>query len=154
MGFINTQFGMDLITPTKKSSNGDSTILNPDEIFITPHLRKDIWKLRLNAMVKAAKDSLISQWAAPVILAVLLGFVIYDRTATNAAFSQQLREQHDLLVRLETLHEVEEKEKAQDRIDRAEEKRLEGVYREKMNTDFKRLELIVQGKFPKSEGGQ
>lgn len=62
------------------------TIKNPDEIILTKTLLRDKINIWGNKMAKAAKE--YSQWAAPVLLTILLGFSIYNSHQQSTAIDQ------------------------------------------------------------------
>lgn len=126
-------------------------IENPDETILTKGLIKDKIKIWGINMVKQAKDLATSSWVSPILLGLLLSYNIYNNQTSNARITAQdvqLIQQHDLLIELKTLKEVEEKSKIQERIDKKMEDDLDRVYREKITNTMNRLELIVQGKHP------
>lgn len=74
---------MGILDPVLKMDRRELKIV-PDEVFITPQLRKDIWRKRFDIMVKTAKEAISSNWAAPILLAILIGYNVYsDRTQTS-----------------------------------------------------------------------
>lgn len=126
-------------------------IKNPDELLLTKGLLRDKFKIWGNYMVNKVKESSSNNWAAPILLSLLLGYNIYNNQTSSARITAQdiqLAQQHDLLIELKTLKEVEEKNKVQERLDNKMKEDLDRVYREKITTSMNRLELIVQGKYP------
>lgn len=126
-------------------------IKNPDEIVLTKGLLKDKLFIWGNNMVKAAKDISSSNWVSPILLGLLLTYGVYSNQQNNARldeFKKESDKQHDLLIRIETLNEVAEKEKVQEKVEKKLDKDMEDVYRKDMKDKMIRLELIVQGRFP------
>lgn len=108
----------------------------------------EIWKIK---MVEKLKEASASVWAAPILLTLLLGFTVWTTQSQSArieAQDKQLQVQHDLLIELKTLKEVELRDKETARQETQRKEELDRVYRENMNKQFSRLELIVQGRFP------
>lgn len=125
---------------------------NPDKPFLTKGLIKDKLKIWGDKMVNKVKESsTTTTWAAPVLLTLLLGYNIYNNQTSSARITAQdiqLAQQHDLLIELKTLKEVEDKAKIQERTDKKLEDDLARVYRENMTKSMNRLELVVQGRYP------
>lgn len=126
------------------------TIDNPDKPFLTKGLIRDKLKIWGDKMVNKTKEP-TSSWAAPVLLTLLLGYNIYNNQTSSARITAQdiqLAQQHDLLIELKTLKDVEEKAKIQEKMDKKMEDDLARVYRENMTKSMNRLELVVQGRYP------
>lgn len=69
-------------------------ITDPDKPVITITLLKDKLKIWWDKMVKSLKESASSSWAAPILLALLLGYNIYsgqqaDKRAEALVLEQQ-----------------------------------------------------------------
>lgn len=129
-------------------------IADPNESFTTPKLRREIWKQRIDKMVKSVKDITTSQWAAPILLALLLGYNVYDgkqKDAQLVRFQEESQKQHDLLIELRTIKDMEEKQKVQEKIDKKLDEDKAQIWRETMNKGMSRLELIVKGEYPNSK---
>lgn len=132
-------------------------IENPDELLITPGLIRDKLKIWGNKMVNKTRDISSSNWVSPILLGLLLSYNIYTNQQANlqlANFKLESDKQHDLLTELKILREVEEKEKAQEKIDKKLDQDLERVYREKITGSMNRLELVVQGKYPNNSNNK
>lgn len=121
-------------------ARGRLKIVDPDELLITPDLRKIIWAKRINAMVKAAKETLSHTWTAPIILAVLLGFVVYDRqsnnaqqAAANSTIQKQLHDQENMLIRIDQTRIEDQKQKDKEEQRRFQIEREDAMWRENMN---------------------
>lgn len=122
-------------------------IANPDKLVITPTLQRDLIKGWTSKMVKQLKETFSSQWAAPILLTIVLGYNIYDgQKAANAMMVQstQLQEQHDLLIKLQTQKEEQEKQHERDRQDTIREADLQRVWRESMTNKMNNLEFVVK----------
>lgn len=127
-------------------------VINPNEPLITKQLHETLWKRRLDKMVKVAKEAMSSQWAAPILLSLLLGYTVWSNqaySATLASQQKQLDAAHDLLIELRTLKDVDTKERGIERDKTEREREMDSAWRENIRKDFTRLELIVQGKYPK-----
>lgn len=124
------------------------TIENPDEIFLTKGLLKDKFIIWYNNMVKQARDISASQWVGPVLLTLLLGYNIYNNQQASARLDKQdlqLTQQHDLLIRLQTLKEVEDKERVVDKQTNETERQMDSAWRENLRKDFNKLEAKLNG---------
>lgn len=122
-------------------------ISNPDKLVITPTLQKDLIKGWTSKMVKQIKETFSSQWAAPILLTIVLGYNIYDSQRTSSAMSAQtiqMQEQHDLLIKLQTQKEEQEKQHERDRQDAIREADLQRVWRESMTNKMNNLEFVVK----------
>jgi amino acid permease len=122
-------------------------ISNPDKLVITPTLQKDLIKGWTSNMVKQIKETFSSQWAAPILLTIVLGYNIYDSQKTSSAMSAQaiqMQEQHDLLIKLQTQKEEQEKQHERDRQDAIREADLQRVWRESMTNKMNNLEFVVK----------
>lgn len=84
-------------------------INNPDKIILTKGLLKDKINIRIDAMVKAAKE--YSQWAAPVLLTVLLGYSIYTSHQQSNSIDQLSRDLTIIKTQKEDFEKYNEKEK-------------------------------------------
>lgn len=127
-------------------------VINPNKPLITKQLNETLWKRRLDKMVKVAKEAMSSQWAAPILLSLLLGYTVWSNqaySATLASQQKQLDAAHDLLIELRTLKDVDTKERGIERDKTEREREMDSAWRENIRKDFTRLELIVQGKYPK-----
>lgn len=123
------------------------SIIDPNEIILTKGLIKDKLIHRANQMVKTVKDTISSQWAAPVLLSLVLGYNIYDSQKTSSAMNlqaAQMQEQHDLLIKLQTQKEEQEKQHERDRQDAIREADLQRVWRETMTNKMNNLEFVVK----------
>jgi len=138
---------MDTPSPIFTKPNGRIDMLDSDELIITPHLNKQLWELRIKKMVQAAKQALLSQWTSPILLAALLGFVIYDRSASNStsnqAMQKKLDDQYTMLVRLTQHQEDKDKENDKNEEERKRIDRENSVWRETMNV---KLALAEKGR--------
>lgn len=92
--------------PTLKIAD---VIDNPDKPFLTKGLIKDKLKIRGLEMVKAAKE--YSQWAAPVLLTVLLGYSIYTSHQQSNSIDQLSRDLVILKTQKEDFEKYNEREK-------------------------------------------
>lgn len=127
-------------------------IINPNEPLITKQLNETLWKRRIDKMVKVAKEAMSSQWAAPILLSLLLGYTVWSNQAYSATLANQQKQldaAHDLLIELRTLKDVDTKERGIERDKTEREREMDSAWRENIRKDFTRLELIVQGKYPK-----
>lgn len=127
-------------------------VISPTEPLITKQLNETLWKRRLDKMVKVAKEAMSSQWAAPILLSLLLGYTVWSNQAYSATLANQQKQldaAHDLLIELRTLKDVDTKERGIERDKTEREREMDSAWRENIRKDFSRLELIVQGKYPK-----
>jgi hypothetical protein len=126
-------------------------IVDPDKPFLTKGLLKDKLKIWGDKMVNKTKETSSTTWAAPVLLTLLLGYNIYNNQTSSTRITAQdiqLAQQHDLLIELKTLKEVEDKAKVEERTNKKLEDDLARAYREQMTKSMNRLELVVQGRYP------
>lgn len=126
-------------------------IVDVNKPIITPALRKDLWKKRAETMVKTLKESASSQWAAPILLGLLLSYGIYashQADLKQVELTTQLASiQRDLLV-LQTQKDDERHQREIDRQNSKDDSDVQRVWRENLNNKMSKLELIVQGRFP------
>lgn len=124
---------------------------NPDKPFVTPGLQKDLHKIWWDKMVKTLKESASSQWAAPILLGLLLSYGIYashQADLKQVELTTQLASiQRDLLV-LQTQKDDERHQREIDRQNSKDDSDVQRVWRENLNNKMSKLELIVQGRFP------
>lgn len=131
-------------------------MVDPDKPFTTFESYGETWKQRIYKMVKTTKETVASQWsvwAAPVLLISLLGYNVYTNQQQSArldAFKIESDKQHDLLIEMKTLNQVDKELKMQEKIDKKLDKDLEDVYRRNMQGKMDKLELIVRGQYPKN----
>lgn len=128
-----------------------ATDLNPDKPFLTPKLRQEIWKKRIEKMVTKTKEIAFSQWAAPILLGLILSYNVYDGQQKDrqlAEYKKESQTQHDLLIELRTIKDIDEKGKAQQKIEDKLDKDQDKWWREKINKDMEIVKLVVQGKYP------
>lgn len=119
-------------------------VQNPDEVFLTKGLLIDKFKIWGNNMVKAAKE--YSQWAAPVLLTVLLGFSIYTSHQQSISIDQLSKD----VSRLQTQKEDAEKyaTKETDRISNIifQLDRESIAHREQTNKEIAELKEALKSK--------
>lgn len=119
----------------------------PDKI-ITPIMIKDKIKIKGTKMVNKIKDSLSSQWAAPVLLALVLSYNIYNGQQTNVMLTNQGKEIGELkqsLTILKTQKEETEKIHERDRLEFKREVEEQRVRRENLQDKVNTLEYVVMG---------
>lgn len=125
--------------------------IDGDKILITPHLKHDLWKLRIEKMVKAAKETLASQWMAPTLLIVLLGYNVYDRQTSGT----KLNEMHDAILTLQVekrmASESAEKDKQTALLIQDSRYQEERAWRENIKNQMNKLELNKTGKIPSQQ---
>jgi hypothetical protein len=118
-------------------------ISDPDKLVITPTLRKDLFREWINKMVNRIKESSsLTTWIAPALLAVLLGYNIYDKQST----SSELRELNRAIVVLQTQKTEQEKIIDRERQEKFQLTREQEAWREKLGREMMELKLITQGK--------
>lgn len=120
-------------------------IADPDKPVLTPTLRKDLIKERINKMVTKTKESSATVWAAPILLMIILSYVVYNGQSTAG----DIKELRTLVTILQT--QKLEQEKALD-IERQEKFQLvrEGeAHREKMKDSIRELQFVLRDKLPK-----
>lgn len=121
------------------------------EDFITSEVRYHIWKRRFDNMVKAAKEAMTSQWAAPILLAILLGYSVYSSHQTD----QKIDIMNRAIIVLQTQKEDAEKQSDKDKqtaeIISASRYDQEKAWRETMINKMNRIEMAQTGKLPKTQ---
>lgn len=120
------------------------TITDPDKPFFTKGLIKDKSKIWGNNMVKAAKE--YSQWAAPVLLTVLLGYSIYTSHQQSNSIDQLKTDLTILKTQKDDTEKYADKESLRianliDQIDREN-----GAHREQLNKEITRLQEALKFK--------
>src|ERR1041385_7419319 len=105
-------------------------IADPDKPVLTPTLQRDLIKVRINKMVNKAKESFSSIWAAPILLAIVLGYNVYNGQQSNA----RLEELNKSLIILKTQKEEQEKINERDRLQAKQEVDELRVRRENLET--------------------
>lgn len=121
-------------------------VINPDEPLITDHLQKQLWKQRIEEMVRTAKDTLTSQWMAPTLLIILLGYNVYDRQSSGV----KLTEMHDAILTLQIEKRIAtenlEKDKQTALLIQDSRYQEERAWRENIKNQMNKLELNKTGK--------
>lgn len=120
--------------------------VDPDEPLVTEHLQEQLWKQRIDKMVKTAKDIASSSWAVPLLLTLLLGYWVYSDQKSSGKLSSievRLEKEHELLVRLDQqkMDKEKENEKEQERRDRID--RENDVWRQNM---LVKMAVLEKGK--------
>lgn len=124
-----------------------SHISDPDKLILTPTLRRDLVKGWINKMViKSKESSTATVWAAPVLLTIILGYVVYNGQGTSARLEKL---QTDITV-LQTQKMEQEKIIERERQEKFQLTREQEAYRERMGREMLELKLVMQGKIPKS----
>lgn len=123
-------------------------VINPEEPLITEHLQKQLWRQRFEKMVKTAKETLTSQWMAPTLLIVLLGYNVYDRQTSGI----KLNEMHDAILTLQIEKKIAsentEKDKQTALLIQDSRYQEERAWRENIKNQMNKLELSKTGKAP------
>lgn len=102
-------------------------------------------------MVTKTKEIALSQWAAPILLGLILSYNVYDGQQKDrqlAEYKKESQTQHDLLIEMRTLKDVDKEEKVQKKIEDKLDKDQDKWWREKINKDMEIVKLVVQGKYP------
>lgn len=121
-------------------------IADPDKPFSTPTLQRDLIKGRINEMVKTVKESSIAQWASPVLLTIILGYVVYNGQGTTA----DIRDLKTSLTVLQTQKIEQDKLLERERQEKFQLTREQEAYRNRLEKEILELRLVTQGKIPKS----
>lgn len=124
-------------------------ISDPDKLVVTPTLQKDLIKERIKQMVNKIKESPLSLWIAPALLAILLGYNVYDRQTT----ASEMREINKAIVILQTQKAEQEKVIDRERQEKFQLTREQEAWREKLGREMIELKLITQGKLSVKSNG-
>lgn len=122
--------------------------IGPDKI-LTPTLVKDKIKIKGTKMVNKIKETFSSQWAAPVLLSLVLGYNVYNGQQTSVMLSRQADEMVELktsLTILKTQKEEQEKIHERDRLEAKREVEEQRVRRENLQDKVNTLEYVVLGR--------
>lgn len=115
-------------------------IADPDKLVLTPTLRKDLIKGWISKMVVKTKESFSSIWAAPILLAIVLGYNIYSGQRADA----KLEKLTESIIVLQTQKEEQEKIHERDRLEFKREVDEQRVGRENSDARIGQLEFIIK----------
>lgn len=121
-------------------------IADPDRLVLTPTLRRDLVKGWISRMVTKAKESPIAQWASPVLLTIILGYVVYDGQTTKT----DIRDLKTSVTILQTQKSEQDRTIERERQEKFQLTREQEAYRNRMEKEMLELRLVTQGKIPKS----
>ena len=117
-------------------------IADPDKPILTPTLQRDLVKGWINKMVTKTKESLSSIWAAPILLAIVLGYNVYNGQRSDS----KLEDLNRSLIILQTQKEEQEKAHERDRLQTKQELDELRVRRENLESKINTLEFILKEK--------
>jgi len=118
-----------------------SVIADPDRLIMTSTLRKDLLKGWAEKMVNKVKESSAVQiWAAPVLLALVLGYTVYNGQQTSA----DIKELNKQLTVLQTQKAELEKQTDRERQEKFQLTREQEVWRENIKNQINELKYAMK----------
>lgn len=124
-------------------------VVNPNEPLITKQLNETLWKKRVDKMVKTAKETLTSTWMAPILLAVLLGYNVYDGHQKDTVMTKMHDDILTLQVEKKMAENQAEKDRQTEQLIRDSRYQEDRAWRENIKNQMNKLELARTGKVTK-----
>jgi len=122
-------------------TNKVQLIADPDRLIMTSTLRKDLLKGWAEKMVNKIKESSAVQiWAAPVLLALVLGYTVYNGQQTSA----DIKELNKQLIILQTQKEELEKQTDRERQEKFQLTREQEIWRENIKNQINELKYAMR----------